>query len=154
MIPSPQLEDFIKGWEWCELKPYRDQAGKWTVGWGHLMKPSDDKTMTITQDEADALFDMELLATAHLLDQVMIQPPKQQQYDAVISLVYNIGIGAFQVSTLRSLMNNGCYKVAAGEFRKWCKVTINGVKQTSNGLLKRRLAETDIFLNGNYGGRP
>ena len=152
MNPSPALIEFLKGWESCRLKPYLDQAGKWTVGWGHLMQLGDDATKAITQAEADALFQTELMSLASLLCTLI--KPVQQHFDACLSLTYNIGLGAFQTSTLRKMLNAGDFMGAAAQFERWNKVTINGVKQTSAGLTKRRKAERDIFISGNYGGRP
>ena len=61
MLASNACIRFIKGFESCRLTPYRDEGGKWTVGWGHLMQDTDPRD-PITQVEADALFETELLA--------------------------------------------------------------------------------------------
>lgn len=153
MTPSSLIVAFIKGWESCRLTPYRDQAGKWTVGWGHLMHAKDNRTQTITQDEADALFDLELAATANAISDMLV-PISQPQFDAVLSLAYNIGIDAFAHSTLRRMLDTDNYDGAADQFPRWCHITVNGTLQVSQGLLKRRQAERAIFVNGNYGGRP
>jgi lysozyme len=75
---------------------------------------------------------------------------KQSQFDAFVSFVYNCGHGNFSSSHMLSYFNNGSPMLSAGEFPKWNHV--NGVQDA--GVLKRRLAEQQLFVNGDYSGRP
>ncbi|MBI4382780.1 MAG: lysozyme, partial [Nitrospinae bacterium] len=76
----------------------------------------------------------------------------QHQFDALTSLVFNIGGGAFENSTLLRLLNRDEYNEAANEFLAWDKVTHRrtGAKVPSVIQMKRRRIERDLFLNGNY----
>jgi lysozyme len=152
---SPACERFIQGWEKCRLTPYQDQAGNWTVGWGHLMQPGDPR-VPITQDEADALFDHELLHTADGVGDLIALPLSQQQFDALVAFSYNCGVGAFASSTLRTAVNAADFASAADDFGAWNKVRdpATGLLVVSAGLTKRRAAERAIFVNGDYSGRP
>ena len=142
MIHSPQLATFVKRWEACSLVPYKDQAGLWTIGWGHLMEPTDP-LLTITQDEADALFDLELLHFSHHVEDSIWVTVLQHQFDACVSFAFNCGAEAFAHSTLCNYLNRGLLSAAADQFLRWDKVRINGVLTVSNGLHKRRVAERD-----------
>ena len=67
------------------------------------------------------------------------------QFDALVSFTYNVGIGAFQSSTLRKKLNSRKFDEAAQEFGKWVKGTVNGVKITLEGLVNRRRDERALF---------
>jgi lysozyme len=69
------------------------------------------------------------------------RPLNQNQWDALVSFVYNVGAGNFISSTMLKLLNQGDYKGAAGEFPKW--VHTNG--QINPGLVRRRAAERALF---------
>ena len=153
MTASPALEAFVKGWEQCRLTPYRDIAGKWTVGWGHLLQPSDPRE-PITQDEADELFHGDLLLKAEGVDLLFPEPLEQCQYDALCSFAFNVGLGALAGSTLRKRILGGYFDEAADQFLVWNKVRVNGAYVESRGLTKRRAAERAMFINGDYSGRP
>lgn len=66
----------------------------------------------------------------------------QNQYDAIVFLVFNIGLGAYQRSTLRSKVNRGEYELVASEFRKWVYIGA----QRSKGLMKRRNVEANMYM--------
>lgn len=152
--PSLACEEFIKAWEKCRLKPYRDQAGKWTAGWGHLMQLTDDPTTPITQAEADSLFHLDLLYIAEGVARLVLMPLRQYQFDALVCFAFNVGLGALATSTLRKRVNGGYFTEAADWFAPWNKCTIDGVLTVSEGLTKRRAAERAIFVNADYAGRP
>lgn len=69
-------------------------------------------------------------------------PLTENQFSALVSLVYNIGSGNFQTSTLRMKLNRGEYDEAAGEFWKWRRSTLG---QILPGLVRRREAERELF---------
>lgn len=139
--------DFITEHEGVVLKPYRDQAGLPTVGIGHLLTGTDDPfNRSITLDEAKTLLRRDVTKAEKAISRLVTVPLNQNQYDAIASLVFNIGEGAFRNSTLLSKLNDGDYAGAAAQFGRWNKVTIKGKKVTSKGLTKRRRAETELFL--------
>lgn len=103
---------------------YLDSAGKWTIGIGHLILPAEQSLMQYTQANPapDALiqqlFDRDVAAAKGAIDGLRIQLSTNQRA-ALVSLVFNIGVGAFNRSTLRQKLLIGDYAGAAAEFPKW-----------------------------------
>lgn len=142
--------NFIKRFEGLYLYPYRDVGGKWTVGYGHLIEREKLnsfrlKEMTVMQAEALLLDDL-VPARKVVLDHCH-SFPKQHEFDAMVSLAFNIGPKAFSNSTLLKLANKFEWEKAAEQFDQWTKV--NG--QVVKGLVKRRAAERRVFAEGIYG---
>ena len=158
MTTSKNGIDFITDREGVELKPYRDQAGLLTVGVGHRLYPGDPFNRTITLEEARSILREDLKKAEGPISRWVKVPLTQNQFDALVSLVFNIGVGAFQSSTLLRKLNAGDYgtkKVdslgvtrtgAAAQFLQWNKITVNGRLIVSKGLAKRRRLESDLFL--------
>jgi len=152
--PSPECEAFIRGWEKCYLTPYKDVAGKWTVGYGHLMQPTDP-IEPITQDEADSLFHFDLQYTADGVEKLIPAQLTQCQFDALCAFSFNVGLGALATSTLRKRINGGYMDEAADQLLVWDKYRdSSGAYLVSSGLAKRRAAERAIFVACDYSGRP
>lgn len=78
-------------------------------------------------------------------------PLTAQQLAALMSLVYNIGLGAFENSTLLKLLRQSDYHGAADQFLRWNKATVNGQKVVVAGLVSRRERERAVFLQGTVG---
>lgn len=134
-------ENLIKSFEQLRYKAFkRFPTEPWTCGWGHTKGVTEDTTCDDAQaeqwfidDTADAVN-----ATNRMLDVAI----NQNQFDALVSFAFNVGIGAESHSTLLSLVNQGRFSQAALEFLKWDHV--NGVEVA--GLKRRREAERDLFL--------
>ena len=135
MKTSEIVKNKIKEWEGCRLKAYRCPAGILTIGYGHTgADVSED--MTITQDEADRLFDKDIESFEGQVRSV-IGPVnlRQCQWDAVVSLAYNIGVGALSRSILlRKIRSNPDNPAIRDEFRRWNR----GGGRVLAGLTKRR----------------
>lgn len=149
---SPNGEAFIKAWEALRLVPYLDQAGKWTVGWGHLMAESEPKNESITLDRAKELFRQDIAPVVDTINRCVRRQLSQQQFDALVAFVYNIGIPAFMTkATLLRLLNEHAEDDELEPWWKaWNKVTIGKKLQVSNGLVNRRAAEWLIWTKGEY----
>jgi lysozyme len=78
----------------------------------------------------------------------------KQQIDALTSFVFNLGGGRLRTSTLLRWHNVRQFDRAAAEFARWNKATVGGVLVEVKGLTKRRRAEYNIYVNGDYSGRP
>lgn len=136
----------IAHYEGIKLHPYKCPAGLWTVGIGTLI--GNGKTLppawnrTFTLEECYALLDKELRHIERGLSKYLLVAVTQNQFDALVSFIYNLGLGAFQRSTLRRKINRGDFLGAASEFIKWNKA---GGK-VLNGLTRRRISETTLFL--------
>jgi len=96
----------------------------------------------ITQERADALLLEDMRDAVECVDRKVGPETTQNQFDAMVSLVFNIGCGAFTMSTLLRLFNAGQPAAAAREFVRW----IYAGNVALPGLLTRRQAERDLFL--------
>lgn len=145
-------EALIKSFESLRFTVYLDERGIPTGGYGHTGWYSPGVAMAIGQTctfgQADAWFlaDTQNAVTgvARCLDVAVTQ----NQFDALVSFAYNVGIGAFAHSTLLRDLNEGRTQDAANEFLKWDYAG----GQESDGLARRRKAERDLFLTGDSNG--
>lgn len=130
----------IKQYEGLMLEPYADAGGKLTIGYGHLVKPGEFFTRVTEQQAHDLLREDIRVAEAYVKRYVKVQL-NSNQFSALVSLVYNVGPGNFQKSTLLRLLNKGQGDRAAKEFLRWNKVGT----QVLPGLQRRREAEKRLF---------
>ncbi len=141
---------FIAREEGEVLHVYKDIVGLRTVGVGHLLTPSEIANNAysggITHLQAMELLRVDAGTAESWVNKLVKVPITQNQFDALVSFVFNMGGGGLQKSTLLVLLNKGDYTGAANEFQKWCKAVINGVLTTNAGLLARRKREAAVFL--------
>ena len=142
MTPSENCYSIIKEFEGLRLTSYLDQRGVWTVGYGHT-GPLIGPGLVIDQPTADSLLAQDVSATAGIIERLVGIWCNQNQFDALVSLAYNIGQGAFRGSTLLRCINQRDMDGAAAQFLVWDKT--NG--ETNPGLLRRRQAEQALFLS-------
>lgn len=140
MKTSPRGIEMIKRAEGVRLKRYKDAAGLWTIGIGHLIKPGENLT-SITEAQAEDLLRRDL-ADAEKAVAALGVKLRQPEYDALVSFVFNLGGGALAKSTLARKVKARDMLGAAQEFVKW----INAGGKPLKGLLRRRLAEATLFL--------
>ena len=151
MKPSPQLVDFITHGEGLGEKPYKVEGkGNWTIGHGHEIQPGEDYSGGITPEGADKLLMKDLderYAPAvrkwakdnniHL---------SQQQFDALVSLHYNLGLD--QADTLTGLIKSG--NATPDDIRSAFLLNYKGNGIPYGGLWRRRADEANMYLNGDY----
>lgn len=140
--------DLIKKHEGLRLRAYRCPAGVLTIGYGHAIKYGEDdlKRREITPKEAEEILlkDIESIEEELEKTKMFLESPKK---DAVVSLIFNIGIGAFLRSKTHYRLKRGEYLMMATEWRGFSKYTdSNGKKVTSRGLLNRREDELKLFF--------
>jgi lysozyme len=140
--------DAIKSHEALRLVKYRDQAGLWTIGYGHLIRPWENFDAGITEEKALGLLVADLAEAERAVNAGVRVPVSQSMYDAMVSLAFNIGSGAFASSSVLRRVNQGDLEGAASAFALWNKVTIDGALVVSNGLVSRRAAEAAMFRAG------
>lgn len=137
-------KDLIKSFEGLELRVYPDPAtggAPYTAGYGHTgsdVKPG----MKVTQAMADAWFDKDVQKFEEGVSALLRVTTSQAQFDAMVSLAYNIGLGNFSKSTLLKKHNAKCWSCAAGQFLVWNKAA----GKVMNGLIRRRNAERAMYL--------
>ena len=141
---SPAGISAIKRHEGLRLHAYQDSAGVWTIGHGHTgnVQPGQH----ISEAEAEQLLRDDLAQAEAAVNNGVRVPVTQEQYDAMVSLAFNIGGSAFGKSTLLQKLNEGDIHAAANEFLRWDKITVNGAKEVLPGLTSRRRAERAMFL--------
>lgn len=141
---SEKGRHLIHSFETCKLDAYPDPGSRdgtpWTIGWGST-GPDIRRGVRWTQEECDARFAQDIAKYEKAVDRATGGRANQNEFDAMVSLCYNIGIAAFQRSTVLRKHLAGDKKNAARAFLLWNK---NDGK-VMRGLTRRRLAEADLY---------
>lgn len=148
--------DLIKKFEGFSAKAYIDPVGIPTIGYGLTFYPIVPGVNSIRKDvkmgdvitKAKAETFLQVIADEYgerMLNKVRVQL-NQNQYDALVSFVYNIGLGAFEDSTLLKLLNKGKFADASLQFARWNKGEVNGQIVILPGLVTRREEERKLFV--------
>lgn len=137
--------DLIKQFEGCKLKAYQDIKGVWTIGVGHTKGVYAGQE--ITQREADEMLKTDLSIFSGFLNRYAKDIKlNQNQFDALVSFIFNIGIGNFADSTVYKLIKANPNDTNIGTWWvKWNKCRINGVLQEVPGLTTRRKEEYKLY---------
>lgn len=143
---TDRIAKLITGEEGERLTVYQDTGGAWTIGKGHLVRPGErfypyGAVRSISKAESDALFVADTKNAHDAVSFGVKVPLNDNQFAALVSLVFNIGIGAFNSSTLLKRLNARDYAGAAAEFDRW--IYDNG--QVNASLAARRNREQQIF---------
>lgn len=137
--------DLISGYEKTLLEAYDDGVGVWTIGTGTTIYLNGQKVKkgdTCTLVQAKSYFSHDLKRFEASVNNMVKVPLSQNQFDALVSLVYNIGETAFGESTLLKKLNAKDYQGAADQFPRWNK----GGGKVLKGLVRRRADERALFL--------
>ena len=146
--------DLIKEFEGCHLQAYPDPktgGDPWTIGFG-ATGPDIYKGLVWTQDQADERLLKDIDAREAIVNQYVTVPLTQGQFDAMVSIIFNVGYGSTrrngiirlksgEPSTLLAKLNAGDYEGAANEFGRW----ISPGSPVERGLKRRRAAEVKMF---------
>lgn len=135
----------IKIFEGFREIPYEDAVGIITVGYGHTGKRAYSR---VSKEEAEKLLIEDVCIAEECINTFVTKSLLQHEFDALVSLIYNIGTGAFKKSTLLKRLNEGRKYDTANEFLRWDKA---GGKRL-NALNKRRRSERRMFLAAEYKG--
>lgn len=145
MSTSQNGINLISSFEGCELKAYLCPAKVWTIGFGTTVYPNGVKVKkgdSYTLEQAKQFKAHDLKRFEKTVNDLVKVPLTQNQFDALVSLTYNIGTGAFEKSTLLKKLNAGDYQGAADQFTVWNK----GGGKVLQGLVNRRAKEKEVFL--------
>jgi GH24 family phage-related lysozyme (muramidase) len=144
MKHSHACSNLVKQFEGCVLTAYPDPATKadpWTIGVGHT-GPEVKRGVVWTQAQADEALDNDLARfDTGVAKLIGTAPTTQAQFDALVSLAFNIGLGNLGSSTLLRLHKAGSFEVAATQFVRWNKAA----GRIMNGLTRRRMAEASLY---------
>lgn len=128
------------------LETYFDDVGVPTIGWGHTGK-GVVPGLKITLAQAEAFFAADVAYAETFVDHCVAgHRTTQDQFDAMVSLAFNIGNSAFLGSTVLRKHLAGDYAGAEAAFASWNKGTVKGKKVVLSGLVTRRAGEAAIYL--------
>lgn len=138
----------IKQFEGLRLNAYPDPATNgdpWTIGYGHTSAagiPNVKKGMKITALTAETILEDDIKAVAAGVRKLVTAPLNENQFGALVSFAFNLGLTNLSTSTLLRKLNAGDYAGAAAEFPRWNRAAGKVMK----GLTRRREAEQELFL--------
>lgn len=142
---EPAIE-LIKSFEGLELTAYKCPAGVLTIGYGHTgpdvtpgLKISDERALELLRRDVDVAY----RGVVEAIDSEFFREMTVNQICALVSFAFNVGVFAFQKSTMLRKINKGDYAGAAEEFARW--KFVEGGKESA-GLVRRRAAEKELFL--------
>ncbi|EPZ9324538.1 lysozyme [Salmonella enterica subsp. enterica] len=140
MKTSDNGRAFIRAREGVKLAAYQDGGGVWTIGYGHTRGVKQGQV--INHEQADEFLDSDLRQVESCISERVTVALNQNQFDTLVSFVFNVGRQAFSDSTLLKKLNEGNYRAAADQFTRW----VYDNDQFVQGLYNRRVAERDLFL--------
>lgn len=132
--------NLIKSFEGFSAIPYQCSADVWTIGYGHTKNVTKFHER-ISKEYAEELLRKDLLDAEIAVDSYVKVPLTQNQFDALVSFVFNLGAGSFKKSTLLKKLNKGEYDQVPYELMRWNKA---GGKVLT-GLSRRRAAEAELW---------
>lgn len=141
MRTSQRGVDLIKEFEGYSERVYMCAGGKYTIGYGHTrgVEPGD----TCTREQAEEYLRLDLIDAEETIEALINVPLSQNQFDALVSLVYNIGSGNFYSSTIRRVIN--CKISDPEEYRRAWMMWVKSKGNVLKGLVRRREAEYKLF---------
>ena len=141
--------DKLKQWEGLKTKAYKDAGGVWTIGYGHTAmagSPVPYQGQVITAAEAENILLKDLMQYEAAVANNVNVKLNDNQFAALVSFTFNVGINAFKKSKLLKKLNNGNFDAVPTELMKWNKA---GGKKLQ-GLVNRRRAEGYLWMEGAF----
>lgn len=134
--------ELIKSFESFSSGAYLCPSGLPTIGYGHVILPGEHYA-SLSESEAEKLLCKDLLAAERAVIRNINAPLNDFQFDALVSLTFNIGAGALQRSTLRQKINyQSDMSEIKQEFMKW----IYAQGKVMPGLVRRRMMEAELYI--------
>jgi len=131
----------IKKFEGCEYNAYKCAAGVWTIGYGHTADVKEGDL--VTQQEADKILEEDMKEYEGYINSAVTVDLNQNQFDSLVSWVFNLGPSNLSSSTLLTKINNKDWDNVPEQIKRWNKA---GGK-VLEGLIRRREAEALLFEN-------
>jgi GH24 family phage-related lysozyme (muramidase) len=150
---SAHGSEFIKSFEGFYAKMYNDPAGHCTIGYGTLIhegncdgRASEQPYVKgVTKEQATQLMEQEVANAAPAILSAASKPLTQNQFDALASFVYNLGVARFHSSTLAKRLAKGRYDDVPTEIKRWTKAHVDGKVVDLPGLVRRRNSEAQLW---------
>lgn len=147
--------DMIAGFERFSPSPYADAAGDCRIGYGHLLHAGPctgtehtGLEATMTEERARQLLVQRVRVVEGSVNRVIPMTAAQHQFDAIVSFAVNVGATTFESSKIASLLSSSRTSDVATELLLW----VNGDGMPIPALVRRRKAEAELFISGNYPG--
>jgi lysozyme len=139
--------NLIRSFEGFRESAYKDAAGHLTIGYGHKVLASEIFPTPISLSEAEQLMEQDVTTTEDAIEELVTVLLNQNQHGALVSWVYNEGVGALKASTLLKVLNEGNYEGVPEQILRWDKITdlSTGEKKACPGLTRRREAECALW---------
>ena len=126
-------------------KSYICSAGKRTIGYGHVILPDDNITEPITEDQAEDILEKDVMLAENAINKYVKIPLTQNQFDALVCFVFNVGRTNFKTSTLLKFINEQLWDKIPKQFMRW----VYHDKKLIKGLENRRKIEVRLWNNEN-----
>lgn len=126
-------------------KSYLCSAGKRTIGYGHVILPDDNIIEPITEDQAEDILEKDVSAAESAINKYVKVPLTQNQFDALVCFVFNVGKTNFKTSTLLKFINEQLWDKVPKQFMRW----VYHDKTLIKGLENRRKIEVRLWNNEN-----
>ncbi|MBV9997162.1 MAG: lysozyme [Caulobacteraceae bacterium] len=149
---SRSAVELIKAFEGYRAKAARLDDGRWTIGYGHTLTAREGAE--VSERDAEALLLYDLIPVSHAVNELVFAPLNQNQFDALVSFVLNIGVRAFRSSLTYRRLNEGRLLEAALAMEMWRKSDLEGERIVIDALVRRRAAEKALFLRPAEGWTP
>lgn len=137
--------EHITKWEGLMLKRYICPAGKPTIGVGHVILPGEDYQV-ITKEQALEILAKDVERFEKAVKTYITVELNQNQFDALVSFVFNTGEGGIKNTGVQKTINAGKFSEVPQKLAEWSKFRVNGILKTNQGLLNRRKSEATLFM--------
>lgn len=141
---APAGIELVKRFEGLRLKAYRCPSDVWTIGYGHTAAAGPPRVppgMMITEAEAEAILQHDLTDVAARVRALIDVALTDHQFSALVSFVFNVGIGAFRKSSVLARVNAGRFDEVPARLALW----VRGGGKVLPGLVRRRAAEGALW---------
>lgn len=136
--------ELIKRFEGYRRHAAQLPDGRWTIGYGHTLTAREGAD--VTEPDAEALLVYDLISVQHVVNENVYAPLSQNQFDAICSFAFNIGLDNFRRSQVLKRLNAGAAVQAACAMELWRKADFEGERIVVDTLVRRRAAEKALFL--------
>lgn len=143
--------DLIASFEGFRARAAKTPDGRWTLGFGHVATAREG--LSVSRAEAEDLLRWDLRPVEDMVRQSALTPLNQNQFDALVSFAFNIGVSNFATSDVLRYLNQGQPIAAALAMHAWRRARVNGRVLVIDALVRRRAAEAALFLEP-LGPRP
>ncbi|MEW5684402.1 MAG: glycoside hydrolase family protein [Pseudomonadota bacterium] len=136
--------ELIKRFEGYRRHAAQLPDGRWMIGYGHTLTAREGAE--VAEPDAEALLVYDLIAVQHAVNEALFAPLSQNQFDALCSFAFNIGLDNFRRSQVVKRLNAGAAVQAACAMELWRKADYEGERIVVDALVRRRAAEKALFL--------